>query len=77
MRKSCTTILFSLLLLAGIATTLSAIDKKDDKNGEKKGHPPVIIIVWEPAWPPIMRESSTQSIVSTFEIESENSLGSL
>ena len=77
MHKSISTILFSLLLFVGVAMTLSAIDKKDDKKDTKKGHPPVIIIIWEPAWSPVMRESSTQNIVNTFDLGVENSIGTL
>ena len=77
MRKSLTAVLFSLFVIAGVSMTTSAMDKKDDKNGGKKGHPPVIIIVWEPAWSPVTRATSDQSVVTTFDIVSENCIGSL
>ena len=77
MRKSFTAVLFSLFVLAGVSLTTSAIDKKDDKNGGKKGHPPVIIIVWEPAWSPVTRVASPESMVSTFDVVSESNVGAL
>ena len=57
--------------------TVSALDKKDEKKDTKKGHPPVIIIIWEPAWSPIMRESATPSIVNTYDLGLHNSVGTL
>jgi len=37
--------------------SFSAADKKDDKKGDKesKGHQPVVVVIYQPAWPPIMR----------------------
>jgi len=58
MRKILTAIICSLLLPAGVAMAMSASDKKDDKKGDKKGDKggtPVVVIVWEEAWPPIFR----------------------
>lgn len=77
MRKTLSSVLFSLFLFAGIAMTVSAIDKKDDKKDTKKGHPPVIIIVWEPAWSPVMREFSVQSTANAFDLEGGNSVGAI
>ena len=62
MRKSLVFIILTLALLMGSSITLFA-DKKD--NNTKKGHPPVIIIVWEPAWSPVMRDVSLQDAVDT------------
>ena len=66
MRKVFATILFSLLLPAGIAMAMSASDKKDDRKDDKKdkGHQPILIVVWEQAWTPIFREVSA---VDSFE----------
>ena len=49
---------------------MSASDKKDDKKegGKDKGHEPVVIIIWEPTWPPIFRESEAQSSVETYSL---------
>ena len=77
MRKTLSSVLCSLLLFAGIVMNVSAIDKKDDKKDTKKGHPPVIIIVWEPAWSPVMREFSVQSTTNSIDIGIENSVGAL
>lgn len=56
MRKILMAILCSLLLPAGVAMAMTAGDKKDDK-GDKDGDKgkPVVIIIWQPAWPPIYR----------------------
>ena len=58
--------------------TLSAMDKKDDKKGDKDKdkHQPVPIIVWEGTWPWVMREASTQDIVTIPEILVEEGIGS-
>ena len=59
MRKILTAIICSLLLPAGVAMAMTAGDGKDDKKGGKEEQKdmgrPVVIIVWEPAWPPIHR----------------------
>ena len=70
MRKFFTAILFSLLLPAGVAMAMSASDKKDDKKegGKDKGHEPVVIIIWEPTWPPIFREFQVQSTVEPYSL---------
>ncbi len=47
----------SLLIAGSFATAFSASDKKDDKKGgkESKGHQPVVVVIYEPAWSPVMR----------------------
>ena len=74
MRKVVIFILFTLAFLLGSSVNLFA-DKKDDKG--KKGHPPVIIIVWESAWPPVTREASLPDIVESLELPVENAAGEL
>ena len=50
--------LCSLTLLLGSAMVLSADDKKDDKKKEdKEVHKPVLIVVYVPAWSPVIREA--------------------
>ena len=53
---------------------MSASDKKDDKKegGKDKGHEPVVIIIWEPTWPPIFREVPIQSDPETFPLFMRN-----
>ena len=67
MRKVLLAIFFTLAFLLGSSVSLFA-DKKDDKT--KKGHPPVIIIVWEPAWSPVTREASVPGVI--IPIDNEN-----
>ena len=63
MRKLFTTIAF-MMLSVGVAMAMTAADKKDDKKGDKdkdsEKHQPVLIIIWEPAWPPVFRAISLQ-----------------
>ena len=58
MRKIFSTFMFLLMFPLGVSMAMSAADNKDNKSDKKKGHQPVIIIVWEPAWSPVMRETS-------------------
>lgn len=66
MRKFLTAIAFLLLLPAGVAMAMAAGDKKDDKkDGGKdkdKGHQPIVIIIWEPAWPIVFRDFPLQDV---------------
>ena len=59
MRRVFTTLMFSLMLTAGFVMSFTAADKKDDKKGGKdgtgKGHQPVVVVIYEPAWSPVMR----------------------
>lgn len=52
--------MYTLMLSAGVVMSLSAADKKDDKKGNKGGsgkpHQPVVVVIYEPAWSPVMRE---------------------
>ena len=59
MRRVLTTILGSLLL-ASLFGGIVLQDKKDDKKDKDKdkGHQPIVIIIWEPAWPIVFREVS-------------------
>ena len=74
MRKVLVAALFTLAFLLGSSVTLFA-DKKDDKG--KKGHPPVIIIVWESAWPPVTREAPMPDVVDMDELPVENAAGEI
>ena len=74
MRKVIVSAILTLAFLLGSSVMLFA-DKKDDKT--KKGHPPVIIIVWEPAWSPVTREASLPDIVDTVELPVDNVAGEL
>ena len=69
LRKLLSTIALLLFLPAGIALGMNAVDKKDDRrkpgNDEDK-HKPVIIIIWEPAWSPVMRETPLVEAIETF-----------
>ena len=51
--------MYTLVLSAGVAMAFSASDKKDDKDKDRnsgKGHQPVVVVIYEPAWSPVMRE---------------------
>ncbi len=74
MRKFFSTFMFLLMLPLGVTMALSAADNKDNKSDKKKGHQPVIIIVWEPAWSPVMREAGPLSSTDSPEITFDNSL---
>ena len=74
MRKFFSTFMFLLMLPLGVVTAVSAADSKDNKSDKKKGHQPVIIIVWEPAWSPVMRETCPVTSFDSSETI-ENSLG--
>lgn len=76
MRKFFSTFMFLLMLPLGVAMAVSAADNKDNKSDKKKGHQPVIIIVWEPAWSPVMRETSTVTSIDSNDTI-ENNLGAL
>lgn len=59
MRRILTSLMYTMVLSAGVAMAFSASDKKDDKKGNKgsgKGHQPVVVVIYEPAWSPVMRE---------------------
>ena len=74
MRKVFRYVLFSLTLLLGSAMVLSADDKKDDKKKEDKDvHKPVLIVVYVPAWSPVIRAASLQEVVDTGCLCVENS----
>ena len=72
MRKILTAILCSLLLPVGVAMAMTASDKKEDKKDDK-GDKPVVIIVWQPAWPPIFEEtgSFTDDVFDVFSFGME------
>lgn len=57
MQKYLAAILCSLLLPVGVAMAMTACDKKEDNKGGKDGGKgrPVVIIVWDEAWTPIIR----------------------
>ena len=74
MRKVLIAALFTFAFLLGSSVTLFA-DKKDDKG--KKGHPPVIIIVWESAWPPVTRAAALPDIVDMVELPVEDNAGEI
>lgn len=76
MRKFLMAIAFMLLLPAGVAMAMSAVDKKDDKKDKDKdkGHQPIVIIIWEPAWPIVFREAQPQSAAETYVILDETEL---
>jgi hypothetical protein len=70
--KLLTMILCPLACLAAASMVFSAADKKDDKKDKKdKGHQGVVIIIWEPAWSPVMREVSLNNFVSPAEDTAE------
>ncbi len=54
--------MYSLMLSAGVVASISAADKKDNKGnkgnegGSGKPHQPVVVVIYEPAWSPVMRE---------------------
>lgn len=59
MRRFLTSMMYTLVLSAGVAMAFSASDKKDDKDKDRnsgKGHQPVVVVIYEPAWSPVMRE---------------------
>lgn len=69
MRKVLAFLICSLLLLTGVSTVSYAEEKKDNKKEEKKEdkkeeknddkegqpHKPILIVVYEFAWPPVIR----------------------
>ena len=59
MRRLFTSLMYTLVLSAGVAVSFSASDKKDDKKGNNnngKGAQPVVVVIYQPAWSPVMRE---------------------
>lgn len=70
MRRALTTILGSLLLVSLFGGFVLQ-DKKDDKKDKDKdkGHQPIVIIIWEPAWPIVFREVSQQEAISPIVFE--------
>ena len=59
MRNIVTSLMYTLLLSSCFAMSFCATDKKDEKKDKKdKGHQPVPIITYEPAWSPVTREIS-------------------
>ena len=70
MRRVFTTILSSLLLVSLFGGVVLQ-DKKDDKKDKDKdkGHQPIVIIIWEPAWPIVFREASQQEAISPVVFE--------
>ena len=60
MSRFITSLMYALMLSAGVMMSLSAADKKDDKKdgkgGSGKPHQPVVVVIYEPAWSPVMRE---------------------
>lgn len=76
MRKILTAILCSLLLPAGVAMAMTAGDRKEDKKEDKdkeKENKPVVIIIWQPSWPPIfeLTGSSTNDDFGVFSFGME------
>lgn len=74
MRKILTAILCSLLLPAGVAMAMTAGDRKEDKKEDKdKENKPVVIIIWQPSWPPIfeLTGSSTNDVFDVFSFGME------
>ena len=66
MRKVITSIISFLILSLGVAMAFSGTDKKDDKKDKDKDkdkHEPIVIIIYLPAWSPVIREASLQSFV--------------
>lgn len=70
MRKILAFLICSLLLITGVSTVSYAEEnkdkkkeekkeeqKKDEKNDDKEGQPhkPILIVVYEFAWPPVIR----------------------
>ena len=75
MRKLFSSFIMALMLAASFAPTLSADDKKDDKKNDKdkEVHKPVLIVVYVPAWDPVIRATSQQSVVDTYVLSVEDS----
>lgn len=55
MHKLWTAIICSLLLPMGVAMALTAGDKKGGDRDDKDKGGPVVIIIWDDAWPPVIR----------------------
>ena len=77
MRRLFTSVLFTLLLAAGTAMAFSASDNNDKKDKKDKGQKPILIIVYVPAWNPIIREASLPNIVTSNEMNVEDTTGAL
>ena len=72
MRKVFRYVLFSLTLLLGSAMVMSADEKKDDKKKEDKDvHKPVLIVVYIPAWSPVIREAPIPDCFTPIEENAE------
>lgn len=74
MRKILTAILCSLLLPVGVAMAMTAGDKIEDKKDDKdKDDKPVVIIIWQPSWPPIFEGtgSFTDDVFDVFSFGME------
>ena len=75
MRKLLFSLIALLLLLpTGVAMAMNA---KDDKKGDKKDkdkdvHKPVLIVVYFPAWDPIIRAIPLQDALNNYNSAVEN-----
>ena len=75
MRKLLLSITALLLLLpTGVAMAMNAADeKKDDKKDkDKEVHKPVLIVVYVPAWSPIIRAIPLQDAMNDYYSVIEN-----
>ena len=77
MHKLLVAIALLLLLPSGVAMAMTAADKKEEKKEEKKedgkdkGQKPIVIIIWEKAWPIVIREVSEQTTNETLFVLNE------
>lgn len=78
MRRLLTTFIWSFLLVGfvggGVVFQEKKEDKKEEKKDNEKGQKPIVIIIWEKAWPIVIRESQQQNTPDLFELQRDNTL---
>lgn len=81
MRRLLTTFIWSFLfvgLVGGSVFQAKIEEKQEEKKEEKKdndkGQKPIVIIIWEKAWPIVIRESQQQNTPDLFELQRDNVL---
>lgn len=74
MRRFLTTFIWSFLfvgLVGGVVFQEKQEEKKEEKKENDKGQKPIVIIIWEKAWPIVIRESQQENTPDLFELQGD------